>query len=110
MIDMNLIMACGRNPKEAVDDPEPIVDRDPNDGLIDQTDPKFGEWVEWHLSKPLTQDFIDGLRRKLEDYGDEAGLRELAGLERPTRFDHRRLLNIAEAKFRSPSNLTGLEF
>jgi hypothetical protein len=103
-------MANDRNFMEAVDDPEPIVDRDLNDGCLDPTDPNFPAWVEWHLSKPLTQEFIDGLRKKLEEYGDEVGLHELASIKAPTRFDFRRLLNVAEQKYRSPCDVSGLTY
>jgi hypothetical protein len=94
-------MQYDHNPKDVVDDPEPIVDRDPNDGLIDPTP----EWIEWHLSQPLTQDFVDGLRRRLEAYGDEVGLEELNSLTAPSRFDFQRLLHHAEAKYNTRSNL-----
>lgn len=99
-----------QNPKDVVDDPEPIVDRDPNDGLIDQTDPRFVEWVEWHLSQPLTQDSIEGLRKRLEDYGDEVGIEELSCLIEPTRLDFQRLLHLAEAKYSTRSNLKVLKW
>jgi hypothetical protein len=101
-------MTHDRNPKEAVDDPEPIVDRNPNDGLLDRDDPNWSAWVEWHLSRPLTQDFIDGLRKKLEEYGDEVGLEELSCLIKPSRFDFQLLLNMAEAKYATKSDLKRL--
>jgi hypothetical protein len=101
-------MKYDRDPKDAVDDPEPIVDRDTNDGCLDRDDPNWKAWVEWHLSQPLTQDFIDGLRKKLEEYGDEVGLEELNCLIEPTRFDFQRLLNMAQAKNETKSDLKGL--
>ncbi len=103
-------MNYDRNPKEAVDDPEPIVDRDPNDGLLDRDHPNWTEWVQWHLSQPLTQDFIDELHTKLEEFGDEVGLEELSCLVKPTRFDFQRLLHLAEAKYATRSDVSGLEY
>jgi len=50
----------GLNPKCDVDDPI-VEERDPSDDTIEITP----EWVEWHLSKPLTHDQVDGLRNKL---------------------------------------------
>ena len=103
-------MRDDRKPKGAVDDPEPIVDRDPNDGHLDRDDPNWTAWVEWHLSRPLTQDYIDGLRKKLEEYGDEVGLEELNCLVEPTRYDFQRLLHMAEAKFATRSDTSQLNW
>ncbi|MBT9455075.1 MAG: hypothetical protein IV097_00495 [Burkholderiaceae bacterium] len=94
------------NPKDVPDDPEPIVDRDPNSGLIEPTP----EWIQWHLSFPLTQDEIVGLRKQLTENGDENGLAELASIEHPTRFDYRQLANSTEAKYLSRSNLQLMEW
>ncbi len=101
-------MNYDRNPKDAIDDPEPIVARDPNDDCLDPEDPNWAAWVEWHLSHPLTQDYIDELRQMLENYGDQAGLAELARLDNPTRFDYQRLWNLAAAKYDTRSDLREL--
>jgi hypothetical protein len=95
-----------RNPKEAVDDPEPIVDRDPNDGLIITTP----EWIEWHLAKALTSAETEELRERLTHYGDEAGLEELNYLVEPTRFDFNRLSHVAVTKYATRSDVSGLEY
>ena len=97
-------MSYDRNPKEAVDDPEPIVDRDPNDGLIITT----REWIEWHLAKALTSAEIEELRKRLTHYGDDAGLEELNCLVEPKRFDFNRLSHVAVTKYATKSDLKGL--
>lgn len=103
-------MTHDRNPTEAVDDPKPNVDRDPNDSPLDPEDPQFVKWVQRHLDFPLTQDHIDGLRMKLEGYGDEVGLEELSCLVQPTRADSQRLLYMAEYKFTPPTNDSRLDY
>jgi hypothetical protein len=80
------------------EDPEPVVDVDPTDGLLEPTP----DWIAWHLAKPLIPTEVAELRALLERFGDEKGVRDLAALEQPTRFDHRRLLNIAELKYGAP--------
>ena len=44
------------------------------------------------------------------EVGDEVGLEELNCLIEPTRFDFQRLLHMAEAKYATRSDVSGLEY